>query len=309
MQSDSSSLAPFFAPRGVAVIGASHDPTKLGYGLARNLVQCNYQGAVHFVNPKGGSLFGRPVYPSILEAPDPVDLAILLIPAAFVPATLQECAQRGLKAAIIGSGGFRETGAGRRAARAGVPPHRPGLGHAPDRTQLHRLAGHPPAAGRHFPAAARPAARRCGLHLPFRRDLRGGDRLGARPGLWAFTPGQPGQPGRRQRDRHAGPGRRRPVHPRADPVPGRHQRRAALHRRGQPHHPPETDHRPESRALRQRAAGRRLAHRRAGRAGERLQRRLPPRRGDPRRDQRGDVRLGARPGLVPAARKGGAWRC
>jgi acetyl coenzyme A synthetase (ADP forming)-like protein len=111
MQSDSSSLAPFFAPRGVAVIGASHDPTKLGYGLARNLVQCNYQGAVHFVNPRGGNLFGRPVYPSILEAPDPLDLAILLIPANFVPTTLQACAQRGLKAAIIGSGGFRETGA------------------------------------------------------------------------------------------------------------------------------------------------------------------------------------------------------
>ena len=101
---------------GVAVIGASHDPTKLGYGLARNLVQCNYQGAVHFVNPKGGSLFGRPVYPSIVEAPDPLDLAILLIPADLVPATLQACAQRGLKAAIIGSGGFRETG---RKARAG----------------------------------------------------------------------------------------------------------------------------------------------------------------------------------------------
>ncbi len=111
MPFDPASLAPFFAPRGVAVIGASQDPTKLGYGLARNLVQCNYQGAVHFVNPHGGSLFGRPVYPSILDAPDPLDLAILLIPADFVPATLQACAQRGLKAAIIGSGGFRETGA------------------------------------------------------------------------------------------------------------------------------------------------------------------------------------------------------
>ncbi len=111
MPFDPASLAPFFAPRGVAVIGASQDPTKLGYGLARNLVQSNYQGAVHFVNPNGGSLFGRPVYPSILDAPDPLDLAILLIPADFVPATLQDCGQRGLKAAIIGSGGFRETGA------------------------------------------------------------------------------------------------------------------------------------------------------------------------------------------------------
>jgi len=104
------SLAPFFAPRGVAVIGASQDPTKLGYGLARNLVQSNFQGAVHFVNPKGGSLLGQPIYTSVSLAPDPIDLAILLIPAPFVPQALYECGQRGLRAAIIGSGGFRETG-------------------------------------------------------------------------------------------------------------------------------------------------------------------------------------------------------
>jgi acetyltransferase len=104
-------LSPFFAPRGVAVVGASQDPTKLGYGLARNLVQSNYQGVVHFINPKGGSLLGRPMVPGILQAPDPVDLAILLIPAPAVPQALHECGQRGLKAAIIASGGFRETGA------------------------------------------------------------------------------------------------------------------------------------------------------------------------------------------------------
>lgn len=104
-------LIPFFAPQGVAVIGASQDPTKLGYGLARNLLQSNYQGAVHLINPKGGRLLGKAMIPSILEAPDPVDLAILLIPAPLVPQALQDCGRRGLKAAIIGSGGFRETGA------------------------------------------------------------------------------------------------------------------------------------------------------------------------------------------------------
>ena len=61
------------------MIGASHDPVKLGYGLARNLVQSNYPGVVHFVNPKRGSLLGRPIYASVTEVPDPVDLAILLI--------------------------------------------------------------------------------------------------------------------------------------------------------------------------------------------------------------------------------------
>jgi acetyltransferase len=107
---NSDSLIPFFSPKGVAVVGASQDPTKLGYGLARNLVQSNYQGVVHFVNPKGGGLLGRPMYPSVLQVPDPVDLAILLIPAQSIPGNLNECGQRGLRAAIIGSGGFRETG-------------------------------------------------------------------------------------------------------------------------------------------------------------------------------------------------------
>ena len=103
-------LTSLFAPRGIAVIGASQDPTKLGYGLARNLVQSNYQGTVHFINPKGGHLLGRLMIPSILDAPDPVDLAILLIPAPAVLQALQDCGRRGLKAVIIGSGGFRETG-------------------------------------------------------------------------------------------------------------------------------------------------------------------------------------------------------
>lgn len=106
----SDSLTAFFKPRGVAVIGATTDPTKLGYGLARNLVQSNYQGVVHFVNPKGGRLLGQPLHQAISQVPDPVDLAIALIPAKFVPEALHDCGKRGIRAVIIGSGGFRETG-------------------------------------------------------------------------------------------------------------------------------------------------------------------------------------------------------
>ena len=104
------SLEPFFSPRGVAIVGASHDPTKLGYGLSRNLVQSGYRGAIHFVNIKGGSLMGRPVWARLSEVPDPVDLAVLLIPAAAIPGAILECAGRGVRAAIIAAGGFRETG-------------------------------------------------------------------------------------------------------------------------------------------------------------------------------------------------------
>jgi acetyl coenzyme A synthetase (ADP forming)-like protein len=105
------SLIPFFSPKGVAVVGASLDPTKLGYGLCRNLVQSGYRGAIHFVNIKGGNLMGLPVYTHIREVPDPVDLAVLLIPAQVIPQVIKECAQRGIKALIIAAGGFRETGA------------------------------------------------------------------------------------------------------------------------------------------------------------------------------------------------------
>ncbi len=110
MQKSAESLRPYFSPKGIALVGATGDPTKLGYGLARNLVQCNYQGTIYFVNPRAGSLLGHPVYPSVIDLPDPVDLAIILIPAPGVAGILHECARRGIHAVIIASGGFRETG-------------------------------------------------------------------------------------------------------------------------------------------------------------------------------------------------------
>ena len=103
-------LDTFFAPRGVVVIGASQTPTKLGYGAARNLVVSGYQGAIEFVNPHGGSLFGRPIHRRLADVPDPIDLAVILIPAQGVPDVLQSCGERGIPYAIIGSGGFREVG-------------------------------------------------------------------------------------------------------------------------------------------------------------------------------------------------------
>ena len=105
-----SSLIPFFEPRGVALFGVSTNPAKLGYGTAQNLANSGYPGAIHFVNPKGGTLFGRPIYRDISEAPDPVNLAVILVPPGAVPAILEACGARGIPAAIIASGGFRESG-------------------------------------------------------------------------------------------------------------------------------------------------------------------------------------------------------
>jgi acetyltransferase len=110
MNAPDPSLTPFFAPTGVAILGASLDPNKLGYGLSRNLIQSGYRGAIHFVNLKGDILMGHPVYRRLAEVPDPVDLAVILIPAQAVSQAILECAERGIRAAIVASGGFRETG-------------------------------------------------------------------------------------------------------------------------------------------------------------------------------------------------------
>ena len=104
-------LVPFFEPKGIVLVGASRNPMKLGFGLARNLVQSGYEGAIHFVNPGGGTLLERPLHTQIAAVPDPVDLAVLLVPAPAMPQTVADCGQRGIRAAILAAGGFRETGA------------------------------------------------------------------------------------------------------------------------------------------------------------------------------------------------------
>ena len=105
------SLLPFFQPKGVVIVGASTSPEKLGYGVARNLIASGYPGAVHFVAQKSGTLFERPIHTSLNDIPDPVDLAILIVPPAATPAAIEACGARGIRAATIVTGGFREVGA------------------------------------------------------------------------------------------------------------------------------------------------------------------------------------------------------
>ncbi|GAB4498318.1 MAG: acetate--CoA ligase [Anaerolineales bacterium] len=105
-----SSLLPFFQPKGVVIVGASTSPEKLGYGVARNLIQSGYKGAIHLVAQKSGEVFGKKIHTHLQDIPDPVDLAILIVPTPATPQTIEDCAKRGIKAAIIVSAGFREVG-------------------------------------------------------------------------------------------------------------------------------------------------------------------------------------------------------
>jgi len=103
-------LAPFFSPAGVAIIGASTNPHKLSYGILENMTLYGYAGGIYPVNPKADGILGLKAYPDISDVPNPVDLAVVALPAPMTPEILQACGERGIKAVIIISGGFREVG-------------------------------------------------------------------------------------------------------------------------------------------------------------------------------------------------------
>jgi len=99
----------FFNPQGVAVIGATTNPFKSGNFIIKNL-QIGYSGAIYPVNPHYETIDGLKCYPSVLDCPDPVDLAIVFIPAEQAPQAVADCAKRGLKGVMIESSGFGEVG-------------------------------------------------------------------------------------------------------------------------------------------------------------------------------------------------------
>ena len=70
-------LEAFTNPRGVAVVGASPTPGKLGYAVLQNVIQYGYQGSIYPINPKGGEILGLPAYPSVKNITGPVDLAVI----------------------------------------------------------------------------------------------------------------------------------------------------------------------------------------------------------------------------------------
>ena len=105
-----SSLEPIFRPRSVAVIGASTAPGKLGHDILANLKNGGFAGPLYPVNPKADEILGLKVYKSITETPAPPDLAVVVIPARLVPGTLEQAAAKGVKAAVVITGGFAEAG-------------------------------------------------------------------------------------------------------------------------------------------------------------------------------------------------------
>ncbi len=99
-----------FEPRSVAVIGASQDEKKIGYRIVANIVGGGYRRKVYPINPRGGRLLGKKVYPDLSEVDGSVDLAVIAIPAQHVLSAVKSCAKKGVKHCVIISSGFSEVG-------------------------------------------------------------------------------------------------------------------------------------------------------------------------------------------------------
>ncbi len=110
MRADIANLKYVFEPKSIAIVGASDNPEKLGNVILKNLVDGGYEGGIYPVNPKYPELLGKKCYADLKSISGKVDLAIFAIPAPLVPDVAEECGKKGVKAIVVLSAGFGESG-------------------------------------------------------------------------------------------------------------------------------------------------------------------------------------------------------
>ena len=103
-------LIPVFNPKSIAIIGASRKKGKIGRELLHNLIDYEFQGKLFPVNPYAEEVHSIPAYPSILDVPDEVDLAVIIVPAEKTLEVVKNCGKKGVKGIIMITAGFKETG-------------------------------------------------------------------------------------------------------------------------------------------------------------------------------------------------------
>ncbi len=108
-------LSRFLNPRGVAIVGASSDLTRIGGQPIRLLTEYGYAGKVYPVNPKHAEIKGLPCYPDLAAVPQPCDVALIALAAPQVPGLIEQCGKAGIPFALVLSAGFSEVGAEGRA--------------------------------------------------------------------------------------------------------------------------------------------------------------------------------------------------
>lgn len=103
-------LTGLLRPNGIAVIGASGTPGKIGHTVVKNLIDGGYEGGIYPINPSAVEIMGLKVYKSVLEIPEQVEAAVITIPAKFVLDAVKECGEKGVKGLIVITSGFSEVG-------------------------------------------------------------------------------------------------------------------------------------------------------------------------------------------------------
>ena len=103
-------LDAIFSPESVAVIGASSTPGKVGHDIFENILKGGFKGTLYPVNPSARSVLSVRCYKSIMEIPDPVDLAMIILPPQIAVKTVDDCIEKGVKGIVIVSAGFKEVG-------------------------------------------------------------------------------------------------------------------------------------------------------------------------------------------------------
>lgn len=103
-------LDALFYPNSVAVIGLSEAPEKQSHYPVKSLMESGFAGKIYPVHPHLSRIYGRKVYASVKDIPNGVDLAMIVMPAQMVPSALEDCVRKGIRGAVILSGGFKESG-------------------------------------------------------------------------------------------------------------------------------------------------------------------------------------------------------
>lgn len=103
-------LDPIFEPKSIAVIGASHEPGKIGHVITKNFIDGGFMGHVYPVNPSADEILGLKAYPSVADVPGKIDSAVVAVHAELVPSILQQCGEKGISGVVVISGGFAEVG-------------------------------------------------------------------------------------------------------------------------------------------------------------------------------------------------------
>lgn len=103
-------LSSIFYPKTMAIIGASRQQGSVGQALLANIIDSRFQGIVYPVNPQAKGILGIKCYARVMDIPDKLDLAVVIVPSRFVPGILEECGKKKIKGAIVISAGFKEIG-------------------------------------------------------------------------------------------------------------------------------------------------------------------------------------------------------